>query len=210
MKRLTTYILVFSCSLLISAPLYAQPMQGQGPGYGKQRLIRALELSEEQVKQLSEVRKPGAGREVMEAWGRERKKLGELVRNRNISDEAVRTQLVKLNEAQAALNAFRVEKILTIREILTEEQFVKLSRLRHAMKQRYGQGHGQGRGQGFGGQRGQQQGQGPGQGWGRQHGWGQQQGGPGFGGGQGPGFQGRHGSGGGQGFGFLDDFAPLM
>ncbi len=62
----------------------------------------------------------------MEQMMEERKKLGELLRNPETSDEQIRTQSKVINDQMLAINNKRTDDILSLRKKLPPEKFKKL------------------------------------------------------------------------------------
>lgn len=94
---------------------------GRGPGWA----LRQLDLSEAQ-KQALACETPGEGREMRQAMQLERKKLNQMIRDKNVPDDAIYAQLDAVNKARAAWDQRRLQKMLKARSVLTDEQMEKL------------------------------------------------------------------------------------
>jgi Spy/CpxP family protein refolding chaperone len=158
--------------------------RAQRPVAGQPGLCRWLNVSGGQRRHLN---RTGAGfmcdaQELASTYHREREKLAALVADSNSPESQIQTQAQAVIESNNALVRRVVERILVVREHLTEEQRRRFTGFcggamraqGRGRQNRFGPGQpqGRGRGQGFGSGRGQRLGGGRGQGRGRQRGQG--------------------------------------
>lgn len=124
------YPVLFGIFLAANISLvHAQPDQesefGRGPGW----MLKQLDLSPEQIKALN-CETPGAGRNLRDEMMTERQELNRLLRNRSSSESEILAQHEKTEKKLAQWNAFRLQRMLKARSILSEEQFDKMLELR--------------------------------------------------------------------------------
>jgi Spy/CpxP family protein refolding chaperone len=112
----------------VVSPVLAQ--NGGGNRANLEVLMEKLDLTDEQRTSLSDCVEPCSGRTFTMSLVKERTKLNEMLRNKDVSDDQIREQIDEVNKAQAAWNTHRLEKMLTIRRVLTSDQLGKLEGLR--------------------------------------------------------------------------------
>ncbi|MDC0357789.1 hypothetical protein OAO01_03160 [Oligoflexia bacterium] len=145
-------VFVISCLLLFAANSTAQPrgpeahgpsahgqgahgQGGLGSGLSQAQLVQQLNLTLEQEEKLH-CETPFQGRALGRTLWEEREKLNALIRDKQFSKEEIIEQMHTVNELVADFNSHRLERILTARDVLTEEQFKQflLLRTQHSRK----------------------------------------------------------------------------
>lgn len=137
-------------SVLLAVPVLAQdsgenfppPPHLQGKMGGFRNKVQALGLTDEQKRKLRELRKKSTVSEKRKTWMSEKKLLNEMIRNKSTEKPTIQKQLDTLNKVQAELNKERVEKLIEIRNILTDEQREKLQSMREERMNNKGPGGG--------------------------------------------------------------------
>jgi len=109
-----------------------------------ERPFRGLELTREQRLQMFELRHEKAGtRQMREGIAEERKKLFELLLDRKSSREEIVEQVERVNASMAELNIRRVDLLLKIRDILTDEQLALIEKRRQGRRLKWKKDDGQ-------------------------------------------------------------------
>ncbi len=101
-------------------------------------MMKELNLSEEQRKQMKEIR--SANRDQMKSLRTQKKELHEKMQNllkTNGSDSDLKSLHEKLSQTKAQMGKLRFEQMLAIRKILNEDQRKKF----HEMKEKRFRGH---------------------------------------------------------------------
>lgn len=125
MKRvLFTLSVVFA---LIAGPAaVAKPgkMGGGGGDHVAEKVMKSLNLSEEQQKQIKEIREKN--KEAMQGAREKRKEafkaLQELLQNSDAEDGAIRDAHQKLQSIKSDASNMQFEQLMAIRKVLTPEQ----------------------------------------------------------------------------------------
>mgnify|MGYP001362397486 CR=1 FL=1 len=129
MVRLKYFIIIIF--LVFASTLSAQERE-KGKGYrghkgGFFEIKEKLNLSEEQKKQVKEMRQTAGMFSSYKELAHERDRLRELMKNRDGKDSEIIAQAEKVNKIQSDLNLARVKNMLAFKQILTAEQFDILS-----------------------------------------------------------------------------------
>jgi len=140
-KSLITFIIVVGS---LSLPHFAQAEPAHtlgGPGAAfKERLKEELNLSDEQLAKLKELREERKKmREGMLNLRQEHQDFKQMLRDYKSDDNAIRARAAKLSDEQATLQKDRIENILKLRKILKPEQFAKLLDKIQEKKQQLGE-----------------------------------------------------------------------
>lgn len=130
MKKWLTSCLICGALVSTSAVSSAQPFGEGGKGMQRGGMMKELNLSPEQIKQLKSMRTPEHRQELWDGVSAEREKLNGLMRDRSASEDDIRRQFEILNRKQNELGSFRLEKMLQLRKILNDEQLKKMSEMR--------------------------------------------------------------------------------
>ena len=153
-KRLTIFS-VIAVFLLASPAVFSQPMcEGDGPegmrgphkGKMFDRLSEKLDLTEEQQKQMEELRKSNM-EEMKQLHEEIRDKKGALQEElqKPVTDEGKIDSIVKeLKDLQGKQIENRVDHFISMKEILTPEQFQKFIDLKEEGKERWQEKRGRG------------------------------------------------------------------
>ncbi len=136
-------------TLLTAAPLaLAQPAQGSGPegagecsrGGARAGFLEQLDLTDEQKERMKEQRKANREKmkELMGSLRNERNALRDELKKPDASMDSVAGTVAKMKTVQSEMIDQRVNGFLTMKEILTPEQFQKLLELKEQRKHRGG------------------------------------------------------------------------
>ncbi|NMC62167.1 MAG: hypothetical protein GYA55_03270 [SAR324 cluster bacterium] len=133
---ISSIIVLIGFVLIFPVCSNAQGREGHGGGFGKGNwrghgqgwILGKLDLSPEQQEKLA-CEKPGQGKEIKEKLRNERELLNSMIRDKTIPDEEIKLQMNKVNQTLGELNNFRLQRMLKVRSILTEEQLQKLRTL---------------------------------------------------------------------------------
>ena len=131
--------LVLVLSFLLVSTCFAEPQNYRGPGnnFNNQKpggFFQQLNLNPEQKEVLKKTqmqRQELSGK--MQELNSERQLLSTMIKDPNIIDSEIRTQLVKVNSLFAEINSARINAILDLRKELSAEQ---LSMILDKMEQR--------------------------------------------------------------------------
>jgi Spy/CpxP family protein refolding chaperone len=122
-------VCLFIIIIFIPGVLFAQPAGAPGGGGQnlKERMIKELDLNEEQQEALENFRDDREQvHKLMLKIQLERIELNELLKAEDFSEDKIKAQLEKLNQAMIDLNNQRIDNLLTLRKSLTQKQFKKL------------------------------------------------------------------------------------
>ncbi len=144
------YALCIVGVILLSSKAYSQPARDFPPGREAMRekmktrmleVFKQLDLSPEQEKQLNAHRKGHReeGKEIHESIKTKREAMKKELQKQDLDMEEINKIHSELKSMYSRKADHRLEGILEVREILTNEQFVKFMELRknlHSMKKR--------------------------------------------------------------------------
>lgn len=152
MKKVVTIALLVLIPLSASAQGPWAERREQRPAGGG--FLRDLDLKPEQVEKLRELKGGRAEmRDQMQDLRSEREKLMQMVRDRNVSEDQIRSEAKALSGKRAKLENDRIERLLQLRKTLTPDQLNRvLDKIRDKMQERVqgaGADQGAGRGQGL-------------------------------------------------------------
>lgn len=123
--RINLAIIAFLSCYIGVAELQAEPNNPQlKQGHGR-AVIERLNLTPEQINELR-CEKSGSGREHWERLEQERELLNSLLRDKDVNNEAITTQLEVVLERQAAIARHRLQRLLKARAVLNDEQLENL------------------------------------------------------------------------------------
>jgi Spy/CpxP family protein refolding chaperone len=139
MNRILLTALFFS---LLSAPSFAKGKR-EGKGESAQKMKAELNLTDEQLEKIKEIRKSSKGnhKEMKEQMKAARKDMKESLGNPKVSATELQAKFNKLESLKTEMSRKRFETMLSIRSQLNETQIAKFHELR--------QGHKKGRGRGM-------------------------------------------------------------
>jgi len=150
------FLFTIAAAALLVAPALAQPgPMGRGghgphePGMGLDRMIRHLDLTEEQRQQLEQLqaRHRDATRAVRDQLRAAHERFAELAHAETLDEAALREAAAEMAELRSEMMLSRVSMRREVDAILTPEQLEQLQQMRQG--RRHGPG---GRGPGRGGQ----------------------------------------------------------
>jgi len=162
LKKLTIYTalaaMVASTSLAYAMPMeeeHAGEKSGKGGEKGEkfQAIMEKLDLTQEQKDQLKEHReaRQEETKELKEELKANRKTLHEELKKYDSDRGVIAATLSKVNDLQGKLMQEKTESFLQMKEILTPEQFQKMSELKDAQRAKKGK---KGKGDGSGPRKG--------------------------------------------------------
>jgi len=125
LKRVLVPLLLLSFVLVPIAALGQLP---EGRWWRDPRVIKQLDLSEDQVSALDDAFVDHSRRLIglKSAVEKEQFELGVLLENRKLDEGAVMKQMEKLGKAKSGLSAEFMRLVLTAREIVGHENFLKI------------------------------------------------------------------------------------
>lgn len=137
MNRILLTTLFFS---LLSAPSFAKGKR-EGKGESAQKMKAELNLTDEQLEKIKEIRKSSKGshKEMKEQMKAARKDLQESLGNPKVSASELQTKFSKLESLKTEISRKRFETMLSIRSQLNETQIAKFHELRKGHKKGFGE-----------------------------------------------------------------------
>lgn len=126
-------LLLIALSFLLVGNVFAQdkmqdrPPHGQGPKGPFFEIREKLNLTEEQKKQVKELKQDSDMFAKQKELMAEKDKLRDLIKKEGSTEAEVLAQAEKLNKIQGQANIDRVKNIFAFKKILTPQQFDMLS-----------------------------------------------------------------------------------
>ncbi len=135
-------IIMGTLVVLLATTVHAKPGSGgHGPNPEKhfRQLIEGLELSPQQRSELKDILSPArtTGKEKFKKVHEKRKELFAALADKSVSDEVVKAKARELDGIMQDFGNARIERMLTIRRVLTQDQLTRFSeQLKEDMKRR--------------------------------------------------------------------------
>jgi len=118
--------LLLALTLVVAIPAIAQPQRGfRGAGEGRETMVTELKLSAEQEQQMQDLRfaREAKAIDLRADLQQERLKLRKLRQADEPNKKKLYAQVEKIGSVEVKMDKSRIDHLLAVRGVLTEEQF---------------------------------------------------------------------------------------